>query len=109
VTVDDVCDRRFTMTTADLAAALETPIHAGGETKPFRELTIDDVQDRASELREAVGWGPTARVASVARAWEQLGQHMAAVEAQSVADLDRETVAEHLEELWVVPPGGSLL
>jgi hypothetical protein len=27
----------------------------------------------------------------------------------TVADLDRETLAERADALWVVPPGGSLL
>jgi hypothetical protein len=29
--------------------------------------------------------------------------------AGTVADLDREAIAERAEKLWVVPPGGSLL
>jgi hypothetical protein len=97
------------MTTGDVAAAFETAIHAGGESKPFREFTIDDVRGRARELREAVGWGPTARVAPVARAWAQLAELMTEAAAQSVADLAPAIVAEQLEALWVVPPGGSLL
>jgi hypothetical protein len=97
------------MTMDDVAAALEIPIHTGGESKPFRELTIDDVRGRARELREAVGWGPTARVAPVARAWAQLGELMIEAGVQSVAKLDAATVAGQLEALWVVPPGGTLL
>ena len=30
-------------------------------------------------------------------------------QAQTVADLDPEAVAQRAERLWVVPPGGSLL
>jgi hypothetical protein len=29
--------------------------------------------------------------------------------AETVADVDRDAVAERAEKLWVVPPGGSLL
>jgi len=29
--------------------------------------------------------------------------------AATVAEVDREAVAEHAEKLWVVPPGGSVL
>jgi hypothetical protein len=97
------------MTTRDVTAVLDTPIHVAGESKPFRALTIDDVRARASELREAVGWGPTARVAPVALAWAQLSELMQRAGAQSVADLDPATVAGRAEALWVVPPGGSLL
>ena len=38
-----------------------------GANRPFGELTVDDARGRADELRAAVGWGPTARVAPVAR------------------------------------------
>jgi hypothetical protein len=85
------------------------PVHAGGADKPFGELSIDDVSAHAAELASAVGWGPTARVASVARAWRELAAHMADSGAQTVADLGAQSAAEFAERLWVLPPGGSLL
>lgn len=85
------------------------PVHAGGADKPFGSLTIDDVRGHAAELAAAAGWGPTARVATVARAWRELGAHMAEVGAPTVADLGGESAARFAERLWVVPPGGSLL
>ncbi|MEA2365619.1 MAG: hypothetical protein QOI32_1131, partial [Thermoleophilaceae bacterium] len=42
-------------------------------------------------------------------AWVELARFMEEVGAATVADLDREAVAERAEKLWVVPPGGSLL
>ena len=59
--------------------------------------------------RAAAGWGPTARVATVAQAWRELGAHMAEVGAPTVADLGTQAAAGFAERLWVVPPGGSLL
>ena len=64
---------------------------------------------RADELRAAVGWGPTARVAPVARAWRELAMAMERAGAATVGDLDAEVVVELAPRLWVVPPGGSLL
>jgi hypothetical protein len=93
----------------DPAAVLAQLIHAGGRTKPFGDVTVEEVRDRAGELRVATGWGPTARVGAVARAWAELAQRMEQEGARTVADLDPASIREQAERLWVVPPGGSLL
>jgi hypothetical protein len=87
---------------------LARPVSVGGSEKAYGELTLADVRDRAAELREAAGWGPTARVAPVARAWADLARAMEAAGAGAVADLGGEAEAM-AGRLWVVPPGGSLL
>jgi hypothetical protein len=84
-------------------------VHAGGSDKPFGELSVDDVRAHAAELASAAGWGPTARVATVAHAWRELATHMADAGARTVADLGAPAAAEFAERLWVLPPGGSLL
>src|SRR6476646_2336574 len=53
---------------ADLARILAAEVFMRGANRAFSELTADDVRMRAQELRDAVGWGPTARVAPVAQA-----------------------------------------
>jgi hypothetical protein len=88
--------------------AFARPVSVGGAEKPFGELTLADVRARADELRAAAGWGPTARVAPVARAWGDLARAMEAGGADAVAGLGSEAEAM-AERLWVVPPGGSLL
>jgi hypothetical protein len=93
----------------DPDTVLAEPVFAGGRSKPFAELTAEEVRARADELRAATGWGPTAKVASVAMAWSAFAQLMEQQGAATVAQVDREAVAEHAEKLWVVPPGGSLL
>jgi hypothetical protein len=93
----------------DPDTVLAEPVFAGGRSKPFAELTADEVRARADELKAATGWGPTAKVASVAMAWGVFARLMEQQGAATVADVDREAVAEHAEKLWVVPPGGSLL
>lgn len=99
----------MTDATPDPATILAQPVHASGESKPFASLTIDEVRERADELRQAVGFGPTVRVAPVARAWGELGRRMQAAEVATVADLDTDVIAELGPALWVVPPRGSLL
>jgi hypothetical protein len=80
-----------------------------GANRPFGELTVDDARARADELRAAVGWGPTARVAPVARAWRELTMALEQAGVVTVRELDAQVVNELAPRLWVVPPGGSLL
>ena len=82
---------------------------AGGRSKPFAELTADEVQARAAELKAATGWGPTAKVGSVAMAWAELARLMEHVGRRDRGRSEPDAVAERAEKLWVVPPGGSLL
>lgn len=88
---------------------LRSPVYTGEAYKPFGEFTLDDVQGRATELAAVTGWGPTARVASVARGWRELAQAMSAAGAATVADLGAERAGEYARKVWVVPPGGSLI
>ena len=78
--------------------------------KPFGEFTLADVRARAAELTAATGWGPTARVAGVARGWSELGQGDDRGGRQRASVSYRVEVAEEFaRKVWVVPPGGSLL
>ena len=88
---------------------LDRPVYAEDGYKPFGEFTLADVQARAAELTAATGWGPTARVAGVARGWSELGRAMTAAGVSRVGELPVEVAEEFARKLWVVPPGGSLL
>jgi sirohydrochlorin ferrochelatase len=91
-------------------SAVDVLVYAGGSSKPFGELTLDEVRSRARELREsASAGGPTARVLPVAMAWAELARLMESEHADRVSDLGEEAIAERAEKLWVIPPGGSLL
>ncbi len=93
----------------DADRVLSEHVFAGGRSKPFAELTLDEVKERAAELRAATGWGPTAKVGSVAMAWAELGRLMEHVQVRRVGELRPDAVVERAEKLWIVPPGGSLL
>lgn len=90
---------------ADLPQILTTPVFIRGANRPFGELTLDDVRARADELRAATGWGPTARVAPVARAWRELSLEMERAGAAVVAELDAARLTGLVQQLWVVLPG----
>lgn len=90
-------------------SVLDQRVHAGGRSKAFGELTLEDVKARADELRSVAGFGPTVRVVPVAHAWGELARTMQQHGAERVADLGEEAAAARAERLWIVPPGGSLL
>jgi len=90
---------------SDMHQILEQQVYAGGANRPFGSLTPDDVRSRADELRAAVGWGPTARVAPVAQAWRELSIAMAGAGAATVADLDPDVLVKLAPRLWVTLPG----
>jgi hypothetical protein len=83
---------------------LEQDVFIRGANRPFAELTSDDARSRADELRAAVGWGPTARIAPVAVAWRELANAMAGAGAGTVSDLDAEVLVGLAPRLWVTPP-----
>jgi hypothetical protein len=89
----------------DSTQILATTVFIRGENRPFGELTIEDVRARADELRAATGWGPTARVAPVARAWRELSIEMERAGAMTVGELDAGILAALARQLWVVLPG----
>ena len=88
-----------------LQAILGQLVFSGGANRPFGSLTADDARRHADELRAAVGWGPTARVAPVAQAWRELSLAMDGAGASTVAGLEPAVVAELAPRLWVTLPG----
>ena len=88
----------------ELQEILASTVFINGANRPFGELSLDDVRGRADELRAATGWGPTARVAPVARAWRELSLEMERHSAARVADLDPPLLAHLAPQLWVVLP-----
>jgi hypothetical protein len=92
---------------SDLHQILEQQVYIRGANRPFGSLTSDDIRSLADELRAAVGWGPTARVAPVAQAWRELLIAMDGAGAATVAELDPELLLKLAPRLWVTLPGGG--
>ena len=89
----------------DVRQILDQLVYIRGENRPFAELTTDDVRSRADELRAAVGFGPTARVAPVAQAWRELSMVMDGAGASTVAAVDPDALVKLAPRLWVTLPG----
>ena len=98
-------DGPMTDATAELDEILAQTVFIRGANRPFGELTLEDARARADELRAAVGWGPTARVAPVAQAWRELAIAMERAGAATVGELDPDVLLELAPRLWVVLPG----
>jgi hypothetical protein len=84
---------------------LAQEIFIRGANRPFGELTPDDARSRADELRAAIGFGPTARVAPVAQAWRELSIALDRAGAATVAELDGDVLVGLAPRLWVTLPG----
>jgi hypothetical protein len=84
---------------------LDQQLYIGGANRSFGDVTLADVRARADELRATTGWGPTARVAPVARAWRELMIEMERSGCSIVGELDTPTLTALAPKLWVVMPG----
>jgi hypothetical protein len=101
--------REYPGVEAKVAAALEQKVYDGESYRPFGQLTAEDADGRAAELREVAGFGPTMRVRPVAQGWGELAKLMREQGAATIAQLDGETVIDYAQRLWVIQPGGSLM
>ena len=86
-----------------------TIVYIDGANRAFGELTGEQTRARADELRSAVGWGPTARVAPVAQAWRELSIAIERAGADTVSELDPDVMAELAPRLWIMPPAGGIM
>jgi hypothetical protein len=89
------------MADGSLEDALGNLIFIRGENRPLGDLTLDDVRERAAELRSTVGWGPTVRVAPIARAWAELAKELERAGVQTVRELPEETLMPIASRLWL--------
>ena len=79
----------------------------GGERIPFAQLTADQADERAAELKEAGDWGPLKRTIPVRLAWTDLAALLRKRELGTVGELPDEELAKFAERTWVIsPPGG---
>ena len=88
----------------DESRILEQAVHVGGADRQFGAVTAADAAAHAAALREMTGWGPTARVGSFARGWDELARTMEEAGAATAADLDPATLVGLAPKLWAVPP-----
>jgi Fe-Mn family superoxide dismutase len=93
----------------DISDVLTRSVSIAGVDKIFGEITIDDARTQATELKALAGWGPMAKVGSIARGWSELASMLDKRGAATVADLDAGIVLRSAKELWVIPPGRAMV
>ena len=93
----------------DISDVLLRPVSIAGVDMSFGEITLDDARTQAAELKALAGWGPMAKVGSIARGWSDLAGTLDKHGASTVADLDATIVLRSAKELWIIPPGRTMV
>jgi Fe-Mn family superoxide dismutase len=106
---DVVAERLAAAPVPDVSDILVRPVSIGGTDKQFGNITMDEARAQAAELKALAGWGPMAKVGAVANGWSDLAQTMKKRSAVTVADLDPGIVESSAKELWIIPPGRSMV
>ncbi|MDP2709697.1 MAG: superoxide dismutase [Solirubrobacteraceae bacterium] len=93
----------------DVSGVLTRLVSVCGTEHEFGAVTLDEAREHATELKALTGWGPMAKVGAVARGWSDLAEQMRKHDVATVAELDPGIVEQAAQELWIIPPGRSMV
>jgi len=93
----------------DVSHILERTVSISGTMVPFGDITLEAARTQSAELGALAGWGPMAKVGSIARAWGELAKNIEGRGATTVADLDAAMVKKAAIDLWVIPPERGMI
>jgi Fe-Mn family superoxide dismutase len=88
----------------DVSEILLRTVSISGRNTPYGEITVEDARKQSSELQALAGWGPMAKVGTIARAWGDLAKNLEGRQASCVADLEPGMVKQMAMDLWIIPP-----
>jgi hypothetical protein len=101
----DVVAARFAAAPVpDVSDTLLRTVSISGRMVAFGEVTLEDARTQSAELGALAGWGPMAKVGTVARAWGDLAKNIEGRGAACVAELDPGMVKKMAMDLWIIPP-----
>jgi len=106
---DVVAERFAAAPVPDVSDVLLRTVSISGKNTPFGEITLDDARTQSAELGALAGWGPMAKVGTVARAWGELAKNLEGRGATCVAELDPGLVKKMAMDLWVIPPERGMI
>jgi Fe-Mn family superoxide dismutase len=106
---DVVAERFASAPVPDVSDILVRTVSISGTDKAFGTLTLEDARTQSAELGALAGWGPMAKVGTVARAWGDLAKNIEGRGAQTVADLDPGMIKKAALELWIIPPERGMI
>jgi len=105
---ETVAERFVEAPRPEVGDILDRPVSISGAEMRFGDVTHDDARKQAAELKALTGWGPMAKVGTVARAWTALAATLERHGAATVTELEPSEVAQMAEDLWIVPPTRSM-
>jgi Fe-Mn family superoxide dismutase len=106
----EVVEARYdAITRQDVSDILARTVSIAGVETVFGEIGKESAQTQAAELKALQGWGPMAKVGSIARAWKELANTLDKRDAATVSDLDATTIISAATDLWVIPPGRGMV
>jgi Fe-Mn family superoxide dismutase len=93
----------------DVSDILVRTVSISGKMVAFGEIDLEAARTQAAELGALAGWGPMAKVGSIARAWTELAKNIEGRGAATVADLDPGLIKKSAIDLWVIPPERGMI
>lgn len=93
----------------DVSEILVRTVSISGTMVAFGDVTLEAARTQSAELGALAGWGPMAKVGSIARAWGELAKNLEGRGATTVADLDPGMVKKTAVDLWVIPPERGMI
>ena len=106
---DVVAERYAAAPVPDVSHILERTVSISGKMVPFGAIDVEAARTQASELNALTGWGPMAKVGSIARAWTELSKNLEGRGAATVADLEPGMIKKAAEDLWVIAPERGMI
>jgi Fe-Mn family superoxide dismutase len=97
------------ITRQDVSDILLRTVSIAGVETVFGEIDKESAKKQAAELKALQGWGPMAKVGSIARAWGELANTLDKRDAVTVSELDATTIITAATDLWVIPPGRGMV
>ncbi len=106
---DVVAERYAAAPVPDVSHILERTVSISGKMVAFGAIDLEAARTQAAELGALAGWGPMAKVGSIARAWTELAKNIEGRGAATVADLEPGMIKKSAEDLWVIPPERGMI
>jgi Fe-Mn family superoxide dismutase len=106
---DVVAERYAAAPVPDVSEILEREVSISGKMVPFGAIDVEAARTQSAELGALAGWGPMAKVGSIARAWGELAKNLEGRGAATVADLEPGMIKKAAEDLWVIAPERGMI
>jgi Fe-Mn family superoxide dismutase len=106
---DVVAARYAAAPVPDVSEILERTVSISGKMVAFGAIDLDAARTQSAELGALAGWGPMAKVGSIARAWGELAKNLEGRGAATVADLEPGMIKKTAIDLWVIPPERGMI